>query len=152
MRRLDTRRGPSAGQGQDIGDASAELANEDDDNGLGQRLLESRLLGEAFDTFVQRNNGAVDGAFSILGQGQFMLDVEGDSHQVSVMDSSTGLSAKVALRDPERTAPRDPPQKFDFVGAILGFLGTATGTLTAITGGVLLLVWGTVKVATSLKR
>jgi hypothetical protein len=140
---------------QAINDTAADEPDSDDDVDLGDRVLDSRTLGEALNAFVQpivTVNGTK--GFSILGQGQFELDTSSDLHDVSVSELSSGISLTMPLQDGNQ--PRQPAHKgnerVDFLLIALNFVSTPTGTLMAITVGILVLVWGMSRVALAIRR
>jgi hypothetical protein len=117
--------------------------------GLGQAALESRLLGEALNSFIRRTDGSdFEPAFSLFGLGRFSFDVGGNGN-IEITDYASGLS--VAVRDPA-TPPAVQEEKIDVIGRIRAFLASPTGTLSTIVSTVLLIVWCMVRMATALRR
>jgi hypothetical protein len=118
--------------------------------GLGQAALDSQLLGSALNAFISRTaESEFEPTFSLFGLGQFSVNVGGGSSGVVVSEGSSGLSLALTPRPPAQNNEAD---KVDFFTAIRRFLATPTGTLTAIAGSVVFVVWCMVRMATLLRR
>ena len=142
--------------GPDQANAAAEDSGEGTALGLGQAALDSRILGEALDAFIRRSDGSsFDPTFSLLGLGEFSLQTSGNLHTVALTEANTGASVTL-LQDspaiPQERQPAQPQQKVDLLTLVLGFLATPTGTLTAIAGSIVIIVWAMVRMATGLRR
>ena len=130
---------------------------DDEDVVLGDGVLDSRALAEALQAIVQPVV-MVDGSqgFSILGQGQFELQLSNDLTTVSFSELSTGVSITVPTGQPQHDQEA-PPQgkeehKITLVAYALNFIRTPTGTLAMITAGVLVLVWAMTRLAVAIRR
>ena len=139
-----------------ITDEGEYLADDNDDEvgfSLGDRLLDSRMLAEALQGFVERNiDGSLETSFSIFGQGRFVLDVSDNLGSIGLSERSTGISATLVARGDERRPGPEPEQKIDVVLLVLDFLSTPTGTLVTIVGGLLLGLWGMARCIGALRR
>ncbi|HUK59664.1 MAG TPA: hypothetical protein VLV50_10580 [Stellaceae bacterium] len=132
-------------------ESSTPGAGDDDPAfGLGQNMLNSRVLGEAFDAFVRRNGSSdYDMTFSILGLGRFSFDL-GSNGNFEITEYGSGMT--LAVREHEPAARRPSSEALDLLTKIRTFLATPAGTLTAVAGTVLLLVLGMVRMVAVLKR
>jgi hypothetical protein len=134
------------------GDIS-ETTSDDDFIDLGDRVLDSRTLGEALAALVQPVVTAQGSqAFAILGEGQFELDTSSGVQDMGISEASTGLSVSVPLRAGLQPPPPKPQQRMDLVVIAANFLATPTGTLASISFGILILVWAMAKVALAIRR
>ena len=121
---------------------------------LGDRLLDSRLLGEALSSVVQRTRSiAGDTTFSVFGQGQFELDLATDTRAMTVSELTTGASFTLPTPDDQLPAvARQPHVKIDVLQLAWDFLTTPAGTLLMITAGMLFLVLGMARCAAMMRR
>jgi hypothetical protein len=130
----------------------SETTDDDDYVNLGQRVLDSRTLGEALAAMVQPVVTAQGTqGFSVLGAGQFELETSSDVRDISISDVSMGISVSMPLH----SGP--PPQKeeshrIDLVVFVANFLATPTGTLASISFGIVFLVWAMTRVALAMRR
>lgn len=140
-----------------ISDAAADVI--DDGLSLGERLLDSQMLGEAVRTIITRPaDYEIDNSFSILGHGKFEmeLDLSADLGEVSLSERTSGTSVSMAL-EPKLTYDteerrRPPQEKIDLMQIISNFVRSATGVSLIIISGILLLVLGMFRFAMVLRR
>jgi hypothetical protein len=155
-------RGPKARKpprtaSEGVVDAADDIEDDDDDAlGLSERLLDSRMLGDALLTIIQRSTYFESGnEFSILGAGQFELDLTSDLQGFSLFEYSTGVTTNVAV-DLTGLIPGDPrakaKERLDILLLAVNFVKTPTGSLLSIITTVFLLVLGMVRVATATRR
>jgi hypothetical protein len=92
-------------------------------------------------------------SFTILDHGEFELEASSDLHSVNLSESTLGLSINVPVRDDfDAAAQHKPAEKINVAAVVRGFLATPMGTLSMIVLGVLVLLWGTTRFATALRR
>lgn len=157
VRRGDERQ-QSRGAAQSIADAAIDVA--DDGLSLGERLLDSRMLGDAMQNLVTRPAAyQLDNSFSVLGYGQFEmeLDLASDLGGVTVSEHTTGVSVSVPLEPkplPDPDQPQEKPRgdRVDPVILILNFLHSETGVTLMIISGVLVILLGMFRFAMGLRR
>jgi hypothetical protein len=157
VRRGDERQ-RSHSAAQSISDAAEDVA--DDGLSLGERLLDSRMLGDAIQALVTRPAAyQLDNSFSVLGYGRFEmeLDLTSDLGGVTVSEHTTGVSLSVPLEaKPPSDADQPPPQlrsdRVDPMIVLLNFLHSETGITLMIISVVLLVVLGMFKFAMGLRR
>jgi hypothetical protein len=150
---LKVRRKESEAHARAVADA-ADWADDSAGLSLGDRLLDSRLLGEALASAVQlKLSISGDTTFSVFGQGQFELDLSSDTRTITVSELTTETSFTLPTQDDQGfPAPRQPHEKIDLLQIALNFLTTPAGTLLTITASVLLLIYGMVRAAMMLRR
>jgi hypothetical protein len=133
---------------QDVGDGGLDL---------GERLLDSRMLGDVVQTLVRPNDDPDRGpSFSILGHGRFdfQLDLSGDSGGISVAEQSSGVTASVPFeRDisSEANTPRRSAEKINLVDLAIDFVTSATGMSLIIVMGIVLIVVGSFRIVIMLR-
>jgi hypothetical protein len=142
----ERQRSPSVAQS--VADAAGEAG--DDGLSLGERLLDSRLLGNAVQAVITQP-GFYDGdnSFSLMGHGRFdmELDLSADLAGVSVSEVSSGSTVSVSLDakptnafDEPPTPPQGPREHVDVYQLISGFMQTTTG-MAAIIITIVMLGW-----------
>jgi hypothetical protein len=120
---------------------------------LTSRLLESRVLGEAMEHIIEVDS--VDNSFSIFGAGRFEFQIGGADHGFVLTDLTSNFSIDLSPTSSPDAMPRQPRAavpKIDVLAIMLGFLESATGTITSIFAGTLLLLWSTMRIAARLRR
>lgn len=126
-----------------------------EDLGLAESLLESRTAAALFSDVVQRS-GAIGDApvFSVLGVGQFALEVKPETHSVTIYELTSRMALPVSYGgDPQnfdlidqRQVAEKPAQPLLLHALILeklhAFLASPWGVLTSIGIAVLTTIWG----------
>jgi hypothetical protein len=130
----------------------SNTASDDDFVNLGDRILDSRTLGEALAAVVQPVVTAQGQGFSVLGEGQFQLETSSDVRNVSISEVSTGLSVSMPLHPDLPQPTQQRTQRVDLVVFAANFLASPMGTLASISVGILFLVWAMTKVALAIRR
>jgi hypothetical protein len=149
--------GSLAQQGaEDLDDGAIEDEGDGGDAasiGLRERLLKSRLLGLALESIIQVS--PFDTNFSIFGLGRFEVELTPGGQGGKATEASSNISITLSPGGQSGDYPdraRRNSETINIIGLLQGFLESAEGFLTMIGAAALLLIWGMLRLATSMRR
>jgi len=153
VRRPETRR-HSRTVSEALSDGEADV--EDTGLNLGERLLDSRMLGEALRSVVTPTAFYdVDNSFAVFGEGRFALelDLSSDLGSVTLSERASGASLSVPIdREGPSKATQERRQEVEIIQTLYEFLRSATGVSLMIISGVMLVMFALLRFAVSLRR
>jgi len=141
---------------QSVATAANDVNNEN--FGLSERLLDSRMLGDMLQTVVRPYaTYEPDNSFSIFGQGRFEmeLDLSSGLGNINLTEASTGASVSMPLDEPPSYGDDPQPKQvehIDLLDIVLNFLSSATGVFMMILAGCVAILFAMLRFALGLRR